>query len=101
MKTTSLVKTTPAPGESYVLENAEGHGAGLGHLPTGSVVSVVEVHPVGTAGIGHAGEDSVLLAHEHDTHVITDEGAHAPGKAVRHLSLHLSDFLRMFKKVDA
>jgi hypothetical protein len=96
--------TTPAPspqqGEVYVLENAEGHGAGLGHLPTGSAVTVVDVHPAGTAGVGHAGEDSVLLSHEFDTHVITDEGNHAPGKAVRHLSLHVSDFLRMYKKVD-
>jgi hypothetical protein len=98
--------TTPAPlspttGESYVLENAEGHGAGLGHVPTGSVVSVVDVHPAGTAGVGHAGEDAVLLSYEHDTHVITTGGAHTPGKAVRHFSLHLSDFTRMFKKVDA
>jgi hypothetical protein len=97
--------TTPAPsptsGEAYVLENAEGHGAGLGHLPTGSTVVVVDVHPAGTAGVGHAGEDSVLLAHVHDTHVITDEGNHAPGKSVRHFTLHLSDFTRLFKKVDA
>lgn len=93
--------TAPATGDTYVLENAEGHGAGLGHLPTGSVVSVVEVHPVGTPGIGHAGEDSVLLAHAHETHVLTDDGNHAPGIAVRQFTLHLSDFLRMFKKVDA
>jgi hypothetical protein len=91
----------PAPGGSYVLENAEGHGAGLGHIPNGSVVTVVEVHPVGTAGVGHAGEDSVLLAYAHDTHVITDDGVHAPGTSVRLFSLHLSDFKSMFKKVDA
>jgi hypothetical protein len=88
-------------GEAYVLENAEGHGAGLGHLPTGSTVVVVDVHPAGTAGIGHAGEDSVLLAHEFDTHVLTDSGDHAPGKALRQFTLHLSDFTRLFKKVDA
>lgn len=98
--------TTPAPvvptrGETYVLENAEGHGAGLGLIPTGSVVSVVDVHPAGTAGVGHAGEHSVLVAYEYDSHVITDAGNHAPGKAVRHFSLHLSDFSRLFKKVDA
>jgi hypothetical protein len=92
---------SPTSGESYVLENAEGHGAGLGHVPTGSVVSVVDVHPAGTAGVGHAGEDSVLLSYEHDTHVLAEGGTHAPGKAVRHFSLHLSDFTRMFKKVDA
>jgi hypothetical protein len=83
-----------------VLENAEGHGAGLGHLPTGSVVSVVEVHPAGTAGVGHAGEDSVLLSHVHDTHIITDKGDYAPGRSVRHFSLHLSDFMRLFTKVE-
>ncbi|MFJ6508581.1 hypothetical protein [Streptomyces sp. NPDC091879] len=99
MKT--LAPLGPTKGESYVLENAEGHGAGLGHIPSGSVVSVVDVHPAGTAGVGHAGEASVLLSCEHDTHVITDDGSHAPGKAVRHFSLHLSDFERMFKKVDA
>jgi hypothetical protein len=99
MKTPAPV--TPTAGETFVLENAEGFGAGLGHVPSGSAVSVVDVHPAGTAGIGHAGEDSVLLAYEHDTHVITDAGAHAPGTAVRHFSLHLSDFLRMFKKSDA
>lgn len=97
--------TTPAPspatGETYVLENAEGHGAGLGHLPTGSEVVVVDVHPAGTAGVGHAGEDSVVLAHDYDTHVITDDGNRAPGKAVRHFSIHLSDFTRLFKKADA
>ncbi len=92
---------SPAPGEAYVLENAEGHGAGLGHIPTGSVVSVVDVAPAGTPGIGHAGEASVVLAHEHETHLITDDGTHAPGKTVRHFSLHLSDFLRLFKKVEA
>jgi hypothetical protein len=92
--------SSPAQGESYVLTNAEGHGAGQGHLPTGSVVSVVDVHPAGTAGVGHAGEDSILLAHEYDTHVITDEGTHAPGKSIRHFSLHLSDFKTLFKKVD-
>jgi hypothetical protein len=62
---------------------------------------VVDVHPAGTAGVGHAGEDSVLLAHDYDTHVITDDGGHAPGKAVRHFSIHLSDFVRLFKKADA
>ncbi|MER5754284.1 hypothetical protein [Streptomyces sp. NPDC002088] len=98
---TTSAPELPAQGATYVLENAEGHGAGLGHVPNGSVVTVVEVHPAGTAGIGHAGEDSVLLAYEHDTHVITDDGGHAPGKAIRHFSLHLSDFLRLFTKVDA
>jgi hypothetical protein len=88
-------------GEAYVLENAEGHGAGLGHLPTGSTVVVVDVHPAGTAGIGHTGEDAVLLAHEFDTHVITDDRNHAPGKAIRQFTLPVPDFLRMFTKVDA
>lgn len=91
----------PSPGETYVLENAEGHGAGLGHLPTGSVVTVVDIHPAGTAGVGHAGEHSVVVSHEHNTHVITDAGDHAPGVATRHFSLHLVDFSRLFNKVDA
>jgi hypothetical protein len=96
--------TTPAPlpvsGESYTLENAEGYGAGLGSLPTGSVVSVVDVHPAGTPGVGHAGGDSVLLAFEYDTHVIDDSGSLAPGKVVRTFTLPLDDFTRLFKKVD-
>jgi hypothetical protein len=88
----------PKSGDVYVLQNAEGHGAGMGHIPTGSVVTVVDVHPAGTAGVGHAGEDVVLVAHEHDTHIITDEGDHAPGKAVRTFSVPAADFTRLFKK---
>jgi hypothetical protein len=91
----------PAPGETYVLENAEGFGAGLGHLSTGSLAVVVEVHPAGTAGVGHAGKDAVVLSHEYETHVLTDDGELAPGTAVRNFSLHLPDFTRLFKKVDA
>jgi hypothetical protein len=93
--------SAPKPGDAYVLKNAEGHGAGLGHIPTGSAVTVVDVHQAGTPGVGHAGTDVVLLSHEHDTHVITDEGNHAPGKAVRHFSVALADFVRMFKKAGS
>lgn len=101
MTTRRLAKNAgPAPGATYVLENPEGHGAGLGHIPTGSLVTVVDVHPAGTPGVGHAGDDSVLLAHEHETHIITDDGSHAPGVALRHFSVRLVDFSRLFKKVE-
>ncbi|MFF1701340.1 hypothetical protein [Streptomyces sp. NPDC058252] len=90
----------PKTGEAYVLDNAEGHGAGLGHIPNGSLVTVVDVHPAGTPGVGHAGDDAVLLAHEHETHVITDDGSHAPGVALRHFTVRLVDFSRLFKKVE-
>jgi hypothetical protein len=97
--------TTPVPapvaGDSFVLDSPEGLGSGMGHIPNGSVVQFEAVHEAGTAGVGHAGEASVVLSHEHATHVITDEGTHAPGTARRLFSLHVSDFLRMFKKVDA
>jgi hypothetical protein len=98
---TTPAPLVPSPGETYVLENAEGHGAGLGHIPSGSPVAVVDVFPAGTAGVGHAAEHSVLVEYEHDTHVITDSGQHAPGTATRRFSVHLSDFQRLFKKVDS
>lgn len=89
----------PAQGEKYVLVNPEGHGSGLGHIPTGTEVSVIDVHAPGTSGVGHSGEESVLASYEHETHVITDEGTHAPGKTPRAFSLHTGDFARLFKKV--
>lgn len=92
---------SPQPGEVYVLDSPEGHGAGLGHIANGSVVTVDGVHDAGTAGVGHAGEASVTLAHDHETHVIGDDGNHAPGLARRLFSLHLSDFHRLFRKVTA
>lgn len=92
---------SPQPGEVYVLDSPEGHGAGLGHIPNGTVVQVDGVHEAGTAGVGHAGETSVTVTHDHDTHVIGDDGNHAPGKARRTFSLHLTDFLRLFRKVTA
>ncbi|MDX3260689.1 hypothetical protein PV336_15830 [Streptomyces sp. MI02-2A] len=96
-------RKTPAPaqGEAYVLENAEGHGAGRGHIPTGSVVKVIDVHPAGTPGVGHAGTDVVLAALTHETHLINDDRTHAPGTAVRTFSLPVADFQRLFKKADA
>jgi hypothetical protein len=97
--------TTPVPspvtGDAYVLTSPEGHGVGLGHIPTGSEVTVVDVHPAGTAGVGHAGDTSVVLSHYHETHVLADDGTPVPGRAPRHFSLHIADFLRLFTKVDA
>lgn len=88
----------PVADDTYVLENPEGYGSGLGHIPTGTEVTVIAVLAPGTAGVGHAGEESVLVSYEHVTHVLSGEGGHAPGSTPRAFSLHTSDFKRLFKK---
>lgn len=92
------VPSGPITGDTYELVNAEGHGAGLGHIANGARVTVAGVHPEGTPGVGHAGGRSVVVNHEHSTHVLTADG-HAPGTAVRSFALPVDDFERLFTKV--
>lgn len=53
-------------GQPYVLTAEGGYGSGVGSVPQGSVVTPFEIVPPGTAGVGYAVEDVVLVGY-HDT----------------------------------
>jgi hypothetical protein len=58
-------------GQPYVLTAEGGYGSGVGSVPQGAVVTPFDSVPPGTAGVGYAVEDVVLVGY-HD--VVTFPG---------------------------
>lgn len=78
------------PNTTYTLINAEGLGQGVGSVPTGTVVTLEEIHKEPQAGV--AGD--VVVSFVSSTVRVADEDV----PVVRRISLALADFKRMFKQ---
>ena len=81
----ATTKTPPEVGDTFVLTAPEGHGVGIGAIPTGTEVTVSLVHKEHVAGVG--GTEGVLFTW-------IPEGTEYPRSA----HLPLADFTRLFTK---
>lgn len=75
--------------QPYVLTAEGGYGSGVGAIPQNAVVTPTETVPPGTAGVGYATEDVVLVAYS--------DAVTFPGTTVdRTLAIGVSTFTASF-----
>ena len=86
----------PVAGEAYTLTHESGLGTGPGSLPTGTSVTVLDVVPALTPGVGESGEETVLVSTDVTASILQDDGSLADGTVTRHLSFALTDFANLF-----
>ena len=82
----TITKTKPKTGDTFTLTAPEGHGIGIGAVPSGTKVSVEFIHTKPVPGVG--GSEGILFSWVPEDSV-NPRSSHLP----------LEDFQRLFKKV--